>query len=468
MVSDYWSVLYLLGSEITAAHLPASIVSGTCGTAEFQEIQYAVISLAKLAEELAVPSREPSQQLDQPQLTKPSSQVGGVRKRVCMLAYTEYECDNRVRRYAETLVKRGDRVDVIAVSGSPETRQKEEICGVTVYRIQHRNKDERSKWSYAGRLARFLISSSFALAWLHAKNRYDVVHVHNMPDFLAFAGWYPKLRGAKLILDIHDLTPELFVSKFSVRPTSSYVKALRIIEKMSARFVDHVIVSNHLWLETLLSRSVSKERCSVFINNVDSAIFYRRYKDRNDGKFVILFHGSFQWHQGLNIAIEAFAQVRTQLPAAELHFYGGGDKGITMELESLSKRLGLNGSVKFCGNVSLDAIAEIIANADLGVVPKRADSFGNEAYSTKIMEFMSQGVPVVVSRTKIDSYYFNEGTVHFFPSGDSAALSEAILDVANNERLRNGLIVEGLEYVARNGWDGKKKEYLDLVDALST
>ena len=35
--------------------------------------------------------------------------------RVCMVAYTFYEGDNRVRRYAETLVKRGDTVDAIVL-----------------------------------------------------------------------------------------------------------------------------------------------------------------------------------------------------------------------------------------------------------------------------------------------------------------------------------------------------------------
>ena len=40
------------------------------------------------------------------------------RKKICMVAYTPYEADNRVRRYAETLVKRGDQVDVIAISGA--------------------------------------------------------------------------------------------------------------------------------------------------------------------------------------------------------------------------------------------------------------------------------------------------------------------------------------------------------------
>jgi len=306
------------------------------------------------------------------------------------------------------------------------------------------------------------------LAKLHARNRYDLVHIHNMPDFLVFAAWYPKLQGAKLILDIHDLTPELFTSKFATKPTSFYVKLLRAIEKIAANFVDHVIVSNHLWSERLISRSVSRDNCSVLINHVDPAMFYQHPKTRNDGKFIILFHGSFQWHQGLDIAIEAFAHVRRKLPGAELHLYGSGGNNGEVELVRLSQRLGLSGSVKFCGCVSLDRIAEVIANVDLGVVPKRADSFGNEAYSTKIMEFMSQGVPVVISRTKVDTFYFEEGTVHFFPSGDTRALADAILDIANNDELRQTLIARGYRYVERNGWDRKKKEYLDLVDSLTT
>ena len=91
------------------------------------------------------------------------------------------------------------------------------------------------------------------------------------------------------------------------------------------RFVDHVIISNHLWYEKLVSRSVPEEKCSVFLNYVDPSIFYGRPHTRHDGKFVILFPGSLHWHQGLDIAIEAFALVRKKVPNAEFHIYGQGN-----------------------------------------------------------------------------------------------------------------------------------------------
>lgn len=393
--------------------------------------------------------------------------IRNTRKKVCMLAYTFYESDNRVRRYAETLVRRGDQVDVIALSGAQFQKAVEEINGVTVYRIQHRKPDEVNKWVFAWRLLRFLLKSSACLTRLHERNRYDVIHIHNMPDFLVFAAWYPKLTGAKLILDIHDIVPELFSDKFHASLKSGYVSALKVIERFSVAFVNHVIISNHLWREKLAKRSVPDGKCSVFVNHVDSAIFYPRRRTREDSRYITLFPGSLHWHQGVDIAVEAFAKVKRQKPSAEFHIYGGGANQ-QAELAALARRLGLNGSVQFYPAVSLEEMPQVIANADLGVVPKRADSFGNEAYSTKIMEFMSQGVPVVASRTKIDSFYFEEGVVHFFKSGDSRAMAEAMLEVIDNAELRTQLVARGYEYVERNSWDHKKQDYLALIDLLST
>jgi glycosyltransferase involved in cell wall biosynthesis/peptidoglycan/xylan/chitin deacetylase (PgdA/CDA1 family) len=388
------------------------------------------------------------------------------RQRVCMLAYTNYEGDNRVRRYAEALAKRGDHVDVVALSGVHFTAPVEEIRGVRVHRIQNRVANERHKWTYAWRLIRFLLAASIFLYRSHKRVRYDLVHVHNMPDFLVFAAWYPRFSGAKLILDIHDIVPELFANKFRTNSRSLYPWLLLRMEKLSASFVHHVIVSNHLWYDKLIARSVSKDKCSVYINLVDPDIFYRRPRTRTDERLIILFPGSFQWHQGLDLAIEAFALLSEQAPHAEFHIYGGGP--MEHSLMELTLKLKMQGRIKFCGGITLEKIADVMANADLGVVPKRADSFGNEAFSTKILEFMSQGVPVIASRTKIDTFYFDDNVVRFFESGDVRALAGAMLEVIQNRNLRESLIRHGHEYVDRNSWSVNKRNYFDLVDSLCT
>jgi glycosyltransferase involved in cell wall biosynthesis len=388
-------------------------------------------------------------------------------KKICMLAYSGYPCDNRVRRYAETLASRGDHVEVIGLSDG-EPIGTEFVRGVTAHRVQTRAYDERRKRTYLWRLLRFLFVSSVVMLRRHRRVHFDVIHVHNVPDFLVFSAWYPKLMGAKVILDIHDIVPELFASKFASGERSWYVRLLKIVERVSAAFCDHVIVSNDLWRETLVSRSVPKEKCSVFLNHVDPVLFYRRARTRNDDKFIMIFPGSFQWHQGLDIAIEALAHLKTKAPQAELHLYGGGNDATQAQLTQLSESLGLGDRVKFCGPMAFDRIAEVMANADLGVVPKRANSFGNEAYSTKIMEFMSQGLPVLVSRTKIDSFYFDDNVVRFFPSGDSKAMADAMWEMIGDKDLRQELGAKGFEYAERNSWDCKKGEYLKLIDTLAT
>ena len=133
---------------------------------------------------------------------------------------------------------------------------------------------------------------------------------------------------------------------------------------------------------------------------------------------------------------------------------------------ALAAELGLIGSVKFFNPVNIDRIARIMREADLGIVPKRADSFGNEAYSTKIMEFMSLGVPMVVSSTKVDRYYFNDSIVRFFESGNADQLADAMFDVLTNQQLRDSMTMRAFEYVRQNNWGTQKHSYLNLVDRL--
>ena len=387
-------------------------------------------------------------------------------KRICMLCYSNYQTDARVTRYADSLAERGDHVDVVSLRATQDSPPEMKAGKVNLICPQARvGKKEKSPVSFLLPLLRFLFSSTLLITRRHARNRYDLFHIHNMPDFLVFAAWFPKLTGSKIVLDVHDIVPELYGSKFGSDGRSMTLSALKCVEYLSARFSDHVIISNHLWQEKFAARTGTEAKCSVFINNVDSQVFSPMPRTRNDGKIIILFPGGLQWHQGLDIALRAFQEVSRKVPNAQFHIYGDGI--MKPSLQALAVELGFNGNVRFFDPLPVKEIAKVMADADLGIVPKRADSFGNEAYSTKIMEFMSLGVPVVISNTKIDKFYFDDTIAHFFESGDHHSLADAILEVLNNEPARKEMISRANAYAERNSWESRKRDYLQLIDSLA-
>ena len=386
--------------------------------------------------------------------------------RVCMLTYSGYEYDNRVRRYAESLAMRGDEVEVLSVTLPIGGPRETVLDGVKVTHLLGKTQLRGSTFAYVMQVTRFALAAFFVISKRALFRPYDVIHIHNMPDAIVFSALVARLRGARLILDLHDLVPELFIDKKSGWTMKPIGQLLRWEEKISAAFVQHVIVSNHLWMDTITARSAPGTKCSVFVNNVDSRIFYPRKRTRTDKRKIILFHGSLSRHQGVDLVIQAMPAVVARVPCAEFHVYGSGSELVA--LRQLADELGLQNSVHFKKSVLLEEVPQIVVEADVGVVAKRADSFGNLAYSTKILEFMSQGVPVVLSRTKIDQYYFDDTVARFFTSGDVAELAEALLAVLTDPQLANRLKDNATQLVARSNWETRRGAYFGIVDTLAS
>jgi glycosyltransferase involved in cell wall biosynthesis len=384
--------------------------------------------------------------------------------KVCMVAYAFYETDNRVRRYAEALAKRGDYVEAVSLrrEGLPAF---EVIGGVRVHRIQPRQINEKGKFTHVWRLVQFFLRSMAFLTKSHLKEKYNLIHVHSVPDFEVFAALFAKLGGAKVILDIHDIMPEFYVSKFNSTRDSLAFKILLTIERLSTRFADHVIAANHIWGDRLVTRSVSDSKCTTFLNYPDSSLFQQKGgAPRNDGKFVMLYPGTLNYHQGLDLAVRAFSRIKDQLPEAEFHIYGSGEQ---LEfLRSLIGELNLQDRVFLKGIVPLEQVSTVMAGAHLGVVPKRSNAFGDEAFSTKTLEFMTVGVPLIVPNTTIDSYYFDDSLVTFFKANDETSLADAMVRIARNPELRRHQVENSLEFVKKFTWDANRAGYLDLVDFL--
>ena len=136
------------------------------------------------------------------------------------------------------------------------------------------------------------------------------------------------------------------------------------------------------------------------------------------------------------------------------------------DLQSLIQELHLRDRVVLHDQIPLREMPAVIETDTLGIVPKRKDTFGNEAFSTKILEFMAMGVPVIVSDTKVDRHYFNDSVVRFFRGEDEDDLARAMLDLIEHPEKRRALSECAAEFVAKNDWAPKEQEYLSLVDGL--
>jgi glycosyltransferase involved in cell wall biosynthesis len=291
--------------------------------------------------------------------------------------------------------------------------------------------------------------------------------VHNVPDFLVFAALGPRLLGARIILDLHDLLPEFYAGKFGTREESAPFRALLLVERLSCRFAHHVIVANHLWYEKVTNRSAPRSRCTPLLN-YPAAEFFRSAPRRlapSLGPFVLLYPGTLNHHQGLDIAVAAFAEACQGMPGAEFRIYGDGPARDSLRQQAVA--LGVGDRVVIRDFVPFNEVPALIAAADLGVVPKRADGFGNEAFSTKILEFMACGVPVIVSHTKIDAYYFDNGTVTFFAPGDVSDLARQMRWAYHHPVELRQVAASATEYVIDYNWQKHAGQYVALVDGLA-
>src|SRR5947199_4646592 len=193
-------------------------------------------------------------------------------KSVCILLQNFYEIDIRVRRKAEALVAAGYDVDVLALRSNEEQGKVYSLEGVTVYTVGL-GKKRASLARYAFEYLAFFWWAFFKLAVLSRRKRYMMIDVNNLPDFLVFAALPARWKGAKVVFDMHEITPEFYISKYGMKESSWLVRALKWMEKVSFSFADHVITINHPIQALLESRGLAPGKSTIIMNSVDEAIF---------------------------------------------------------------------------------------------------------------------------------------------------------------------------------------------------
>ena len=389
-------------------------------------------------------------------------------KSALVLLYSYYPSDPRPRRAAEALVNAGMDVELICLRQSAEEPVHEIINGVKVRRVSLRRRRD-SAATYVLQYGYFITWCALAVAGRTLRRRYDLVHVHNMPDILAFGATAAKLRGARVILDLHDPMPELMRTLFGFGEQSKGVRLLKFLEKLSIGFVDQVITVNLACKRIFGSRSCPEAKIQVVMNSPDEKIFRFRAcppVTRAPGKpFVIMYHGSIVERHGLDLAVRAVQALREKIPGVQLRIYGARTPFLDTTLEMVRKE-GLESVVKYLGPKSLDQIAEAIDESDLGVIPNRRSIFTELNTPTRIFEYLSRGTPVIAPRVYGITDYFGAGEMLFFELGDAADLTRQIEFAYHHPEEVQAITVRGQSVYAKHCWSREKVAFVNRVTEL--
>jgi glycosyltransferase involved in cell wall biosynthesis len=388
-------------------------------------------------------------------------------KRIGMVLFSTYPADPRPRRAVETLLQEGMSIDLICLQdGSGASRESRDNFDIVRVPLTH---ERGNKVSYVYKYAAFIALSAAILARRSLRRRYDLIYVHNMPDVLVASAFVPRLLGAKVILDQHDPMPEVMKTIFGLDERSFPVRLLTWLEKWSIAHVDRVITVNIACKRIFGSRSCAPEKIALVMNSPDETIFpfcaaqpLTATDESLDRRFVMMYHGSLVERNGLDLAVEALAKVRTAMPGAVLRIYGRATPFLQTVM-SRARLQGLGDCVRYLGPRSLEALVGEIEGCDVGVIPNQRSAFADINTPTRIFEYLALGKPVIAPRTRGIEDYFGPDDLLYFDCGNADDLARTMLSAAH--RYRNAIenARRGQRVYLAHTWTQERNTLVDTV-----
>jgi glycosyltransferase involved in cell wall biosynthesis len=290
-----------------------------------------------------------------------------------------------------------------------------------------------------------------------------------MPDFLVFTAIVPKIFGSKIILDLHDPSPEILMTTFHKSKDSRLLKIITWIEKISIKFSDIVITVNKAFLDTFVSRGCPRKKLRIIMNSPQTSVFEKYTKNavikpRGD-KFILMYHGMIVEKHGLDIMVEALKVLRHKIPNLEMIICGYGD--YEQQLLADIKESKLEDVVNFMGEVTIEKIAETIPQIDVGIIPNKITPFTQINFPTRIFEYISNKKPTVVPGTIGIRDYFADDEIFYFKGEDVQDLINVIMEIYLNPEKTNEKIEKSFQIYKQHTWEIQSSSLRRIYDELT-
>lgn len=275
---------------------------------------------------------------------------------------------------------------------------------------------------------------------------YDVIHSHEEAAF--FCVGLAKRRRIKHIYDMHSSLPQQ-LKNFGRYNFPLLRKVFCKLENYVLRNCDGVIT-----ICTDLANVVNEFDLSVphsMIENTgdDTLIFPATEIDVVEahslqGKEIVLYTGTFESYQGLDLLVEAFKDVVARRPRAHLLLVGGRTEQIAAMQEKV-RGLGIEAAVSFTGMVPSSEIPSYLKCADVIASPR---SSGTNT-PLKLYGYIRSGVPLVATDKYTHTQTLGPEYSHLVPA-TAGGLADGLVTILSDRGYAERLAAKAQEVARRS------------------
>ena len=346
---------------------------------------------------------------------------------ILMVLDHEFPPDVRVENEAISLIRAGHRVH-LACHTRNERPQKDFYRGMIIHRIPV------STLLYKSSVAALTVPLYFKfweqfLDKIVRNNDIKAIHIHDLP--LAQVGKTLKNRYyLKLVVDLHENWPALLRISSHTKTIPGRLLSPRFLweryERRVLRHADSIIVVVEESRERLIGAGVDSSKISVVSNTLNQENFRLPDKFPDTEYYTLFYAGGITYHRGLHIVIEAISLVKDKIP--DIRFRIAGSGRFLQPLRNLVKKMNIGAHVEFTGQLSLEEVADNLAQADVALIPHLKTSHTDSTIPHKLFQYMFANKPIIASNCiPLERIVSETNSGIIFKSGSPGDLADKLL-----------------------------------------
>jgi glycosyltransferase involved in cell wall biosynthesis len=277
-------------------------------------------------------------------------------------------------------------------------------------------------------------------------------------------------QDAKVIIDVQDLWPEAFSVAFPplVRPIGmALLQPLKFLEDTNFRRADGLIAISQTLLDRALAVAPNKTSKQVIPLGVDVKVYDQALRvgggswQKQADEFWVVYIGTIGKTYDIGTILQVACSLAKDKP--KIKFFIAGSGPLLQASQEKVHHWGLS-NVVFTGLLSLDALAQLLVQADVGL--NAITSGAVSAFPNKVFDYLAAGLPVINSvKGELSAFIQQQGLGIFYEAGQAASLQEAILKLYEAPELRAEMGARGYQ-LSREQFD-RSVAYRVLLDLIA-